>query len=156
MSLLNAPEYDEKRAKRRILLVWVGITIVIVLLGAAWFLRNWTYERTVDQFFVQLEQKDYERAFAIFNADPEWKWHPEKYAQYPYGQFYLDWGPSGDWGVIRSHHVDCAARTGTGVIVRVTVNGRPEPAYIWVEKKDRTLGVAPSHLQLQCGSLFAR
>ena len=156
MSLLNAPEYDEKRAKRRILLAWTAVAVVVVLLATTWFLRNWTYEHAVDQFFSKLEQKDYEGAFAIFNADPDWKAHAEKYAMYPYGQFYLDWGPSGEWGVIREHHVDCAARTGTGVVVRVTVNGRPEPAYLWVEKKDKTLGVAPSYLQLQCGSLLAR
>lgn len=156
MTLLNAPVYDEKRARRRILLVWLGITAVIVLAASAWFLRNFAYERAVDRFFTAIEQKDYEGAFAIFNADPEWKSHPQKYAVYPYGQFELDWGPSGDWGPITRHRIDCSARTGTGVIVRVTVNGRPEPAYIWVEKKNMTLGVAPSHLQLQCGSLFAR
>lgn len=156
MSLLNAPEYDEKRAKRRTALLVTLLTVAIVLAGAAWFLRNYTYEHTVDRFFIKLEQKDYEGAFAIFTADPEWKSHPEKYRMYPFGQFSLDWGPSGDWGPITRHHVDCAARAGTGVIVRVTVNGRPEPAYIWVEKKDKTLGVAPSHLRLQCGSLFAR
>ena len=156
MTLLNAPAYDEARARRRLLLVWMAVALVIIALAAAWFLRNWTYEHAVDRFFSKLEQKDYEGAFALFNADPDWKSHPQKYEQYPYGQFYLDWGPSGDWGVIREHHVDCAARTGSGVIVRVTVNGRPEAAYIWVQKKDMTLGVAPSHLQLQCGSWLAR
>lgn len=156
MSLLNAPEYDEKRARRRTATVLMILTAVVVLAGLAWFLRNWTYERRVDRFFSRLEQKDYEGAFALFTNDPEWKAHPDKYKLYPFGQFSLDWGPSGDWGPITSHHVDCAARTGSGVIVRVTVNHRAEPAYIWVERKDKTLGVAPSHLQLQCGSVFAR
>jgi hypothetical protein len=156
MSLLNAPEYDEKGAKRRTAFVLVAIVLVVALLATAWFLRNWTYERRVDQFFARLEQKDYEGAFTLFTADPEWKSHPEKYKVYPFGQFSLDWGPSGDWGPIQKHHIDCSARTGSGVIVRVTVNDRAEPAYIWVERKDSSLGVAPSHLQLQCGSLFAR
>jgi hypothetical protein len=156
MSLLNAPEYDEKRAKRRVALMVTGVIVLVMLLAAAWFLRNWTYEHEVDKFFTQIEQKDYEGAFTIFTADPDWKAHPEKYKVYPFGQFTLDWGPSGEWGAITSHHIDCAARTGSGVIVRVTVNNRPEPAYIWVEKKDHTLGVAPSHLQLQCGNMFAR
>ena len=120
------------------------------------FARNWTYERIVDRFFTAIEQKDFEGAYALYTADPGWKSHPQKYANYPYGQFTLDWGPSGDWGPIRQHHVNCAERIGTGVIVAVTINGRPEPAYMWVEKKDHTLTVAPSHLQLQCNSLFGK
>jgi len=155
-TLLNAPEYDEKRARRRALLALLGVTLLIVLAATAWFMRNWPYERVVDRFFVSLEQKDYETAFALYTADPQWKSHPEKYKLYPYGQFELDWGPSGDWGPITRHRIDCSARAGSGVIVRVTVNDRPEPAYLWVERKDKSLGVAPSHLQLQCNTLFAR
>ena len=156
MSLLNAPEYDERRAQRRTLLAWTTIVVVIVLLAAGFFARNWTYERIVDRFFNAIERQDFEGAYALYTADSDWKSHPQKYANYPVGQFTLDWGPSGDWGPIREHHVNCAERIGTGVIVAVTINGRPEPAYMWVEKKDHTLTVAPSHLQLQCNSLFGK
>ena len=155
-SLLNAPAYDEGREKRRTKLVWIMIVVVLVLLGAAYWFRNFTYERRVNAFFAHIEQKDFESAYGIYQADKDWKSHPEKYRNYPFGQFYLDWGPSGDWGPIKSHHIECAARVGSGVIVAVTINGRPEPQYMWVEKSDHTLTTAPSHLQLQCGSLFAR
>jgi hypothetical protein len=156
MSLLNAPAYDERRAKRRLLLVWTAIAIAVVLAATAFFARNWTYERIVNRFFTAIEHQDFEGAYALYMADPDWKSHPQKFKDYPFGQFSLDWGPSGDWGTIRQHHIDCAARVGTGVIVAVTINGRPEPAYMWVEKKDHTLTVAPSHLQLQCNSLFGK
>jgi hypothetical protein len=155
-SLLNAPEYDERRARRRTLFALLAVVIIVVVGVTAFLMRDWRYQRAVDQFFTRIEQKDYEGAYAIFNADPEWKSHPSKYSTYPFGQFSLDWGPSGEWGPITSHHVDCSGRIGSGVIVAVTVNGRPERAYIWVERKDKTLGVAPSHFQLQCGNWFAR
>jgi hypothetical protein len=156
MSLLNAPEYDEKRARRRVAAVWGAIAAVLVVAALLFWFRNWTYEHTVDQFFTAIEHNDMERAFALYTADPDWKAHPQQYKGYPYGQFVLDWGASGDWGIIRSHHVDCAARIGTGVIVATTINDRPERSYIWVEKKDKTLTVAPSQFQLQCSALFAQ
>ncbi|HEV7392989.1 MAG TPA: hypothetical protein VGO08_15205 [Burkholderiales bacterium] len=155
-SFLNAPQYDERGEKRRTKLVWLGIVVLLLLLGGAYWMRNWTYEHTIDKFFSRIEQQDLEGAYALYLADPAWKSHTEKYRNYPYGQFVLDWGPSGDWGPIKSHHIDCAARVGSGVIVAVTINGRPERQYMWVEKKDNTLTTAPSHLQLQCGGLFAR
>ena len=156
MSLLNAPQYDERKARRRLLFAWTSVVIVVVVASALFLLRNWRYEHLVDQFFTAIEHNDMEKAFAIYTADPDWKTHPQQYKQYPYGQFVLDWGPGGDWGVIKSHHVDCAGRIGSGVIVATTINGRPERSYLWVEKKDKTLTVAPSQFQLQCNSLFAQ
>src|SRR5436190_14946840 len=104
-SLLNAPEYDERREKRRTKLLWIVAMIVLVLLGTAYWMRNWTYERTVDKFFTHIEQNRLEDAYAVYQADPAWKSHPDKYRNYPFGQFSLDWGPSGDWGPIKSHHI---------------------------------------------------
>jgi hypothetical protein len=104
MSLLNAPEYDERRAQRRTLLAWTAIVVVIVLLAIGFFARNWTYERLVDRFFTAIEHQDFEGAYALYTADPDWKSHAQKYANYPFGQFTLDWGPSGDWGPIRERH----------------------------------------------------
>jgi len=153
-SLLNAPAYDDRREKRRTKLIWIGIVIVLVLLGLAYRMRNWTYERTVDAFFTAIENNDLEGAYAIYQADSQWKAHPDKYKNYPIGQFSLDWGPSGDWGQIKTHQEMCAARVGSGVIVAVTINGRPEPAYMWMETKDHTLTVAPSHLRLECGGVW--
>lgn len=156
MTLLDAPQYDERRARRRRLVLILLVALVIAAAILAFLFRNWPYERVADRFFTALEQKDYERAYGLWVADPQWKQHPEKHKDYPFGEFYIDWGPGGEWGLVRSHEVDCSARIGSGVIVRVTVNERAEKAYLWVEKKDKTLTVAPSHFQLQCGGLFAR
>ena len=66
-----------------------------------------------------------------------------------------DWGPGGEWGVIKSYHVDGSAvpkgGNGTkfdvspsGIVVVVTVNERvADKAHIWVEKSDKTLGFSP-------------
>lgn len=156
MSLLNPPQFDESKSRKRKLAIWMTITIVIVVAAFLFVMRNWMYERTVDHFFSALEQQDYAKAYGIYQADPDWKSHPDKYKNYPFGQFQLDWGPGGDWGQIKSHHIDCAAAIGSGVIVKVEVNGRAERAFMWVEKKDKTLTVAPSQFELQCGGLFAK
>jgi hypothetical protein len=156
MSLLNPPQYDASKGRRRTLVIWTAITAVIILAALVYFARDWPYEHTVSSFFSAIEQQEMDKAYGIYMADPEWKSHPDKYKTYPYGQFVLDWGPSGDWGAIKSHHVECAGRIGSGVIVKVRVNDRAERAFIWVEKKDRTLTVAPSQFQLQCGGLFAK
>jgi hypothetical protein len=153
-SLLNAPQYDERREKRRTRKIWIAIAIVLVLLAIGYSLRNWTYEHQVNKFFTRIEQHDLEGAYGIYQADPDWKSHPAKFKDYPFGQFSLDWGPSGDWGPIKSHKEMCSARVGTGVIVATTINGRPEPAYMWVETKDHTMTVAPSHLRLECGGVW--
>ena len=86
--------------------------------------------------------------------DPDWKQHPDRYARYTYNDFIKDWGPSGEWGIIKSHHVDGAAvpsgysgspfATASGVVVVVTVNDRvADKAHIWVQKDDKTLGFSP-------------
>jgi hypothetical protein len=104
----------------------------------------------VHKFFTALEEKDVERAYALWMQDPDWKQHPAKYANYSFGDFYRDWGPSGDWGIIKSHRVDCSYSSGSGVLVQVTVNDRAEHAYLWVEKSDKTLHFSPS--EIECGN----
>ena len=66
-----------------------------------------------------------------------------------------DWGPGGEWGLVKSYHVDGSAvpkgGNGTkfdvassGVVVVVTVNERVgQKAHVWVEKSDKTLGFSP-------------
>jgi len=39
------------------------------------------------------------------------------------------------------------------VIVQVTVNGRAEHPYVWVQKSDKTLSFSPS--EIQCGNWWA-
>lgn len=144
-TLFEAPPYDPQRERRRNRIIVVAIVVVLVLGGAAYLFRNLPYERVVDRFFTALEEKNYETAYGIWLHDPDWKQHEAQHKNYSYHDFYLDWGPGGEWGTIRSHKVLGAAapKGGSGVVVVVRVNDRAEEARIWVERKDRTLTFSP-------------
>lgn len=144
-TLFEAPEYDPARERRRKQVVALVVVLLLVAATLLYWFRNWPEERVVDKFFTALEQKDYEKAYGTWMADPDWKQHLEKYKRYSYGEFYLDWGPGGQWGLVRSHKIEGSARPkgGSGVVVVVTVNERAEKARIWVEKKDKTLTFSP-------------
>jgi hypothetical protein len=144
-SILNAPPYDPKAGRRKKLII-AGVAFAILLIGfIAYQFRNWPEERVVNRFFNALEAKNYEQAYSIWMADPNWKQHPAKYSRYKFGDFYLDWGPGGEYGLIHSYHIDGTAnpKGGSGVVVVVTVNDRAEKARLWVEKSDKTMSYSP-------------
>jgi hypothetical protein len=149
-TLFEAPQFDAARDRRKKTILSIILVVVVVVGACAWFLRFWPEERAVDHFFHALQQKDYEKAYGIWLHDAEWKQHPQQYASYPYSDFYNDWGPSGEWGIINQYHVDTAAtpKSGSsGVVVQVTVNGRTKKCFVWVEKKTKTLTFSPFELQ---------
>jgi hypothetical protein len=145
-SIFDAQPYDFAKARRRRNTIIAVSLAVIVIGGLLFWFRNLPYERQVDKFFSALQSKNYEQAYGVWMNDAEWKQHPQKYARYNFNTFYTDWGPSGDWGVIESHHVDDAVapkKGGSGVVIVTTVNGRKERSCLWVEKKDKTLSFPP-------------
>lgn len=145
-TLFNSKPYDPARERRRNIIIVSLIVAVLVAAVLLWWFRYWPEEHKVDQFFTALEQKDYEKAYGIWMADPNWKQHSQKFAKYPFGEFYIDWGPGGEWGLIKVHKVKGAATPkggGTGVVVVVSVNDRAEPACMWVEKRDKTFSFSP-------------
>jgi hypothetical protein len=146
MTLFEAPTYDPAHERRRKFTIAAVILIVVAIAAVAFVLRNWPEEHAVSQFFDALQHQQYEKAYGIWVADPNWKQHPDKHSRYSYNEFYYrDWGPGGDWGLIKNFHIDGSVRpkNGSGVIVQVTVNGRAEPARIWVEKSDKSLTFSP-------------
>ena len=152
MTLLNAPTYDPRRERRKKELLAAGLLSLVLVGLLTYRFWNWREERTVDKFFAHLEQKDYEGAYGIWLADTQWRQHPQQYARYPYDDFYRDWGPGGEWGLIKSHQIEAAVRPprgGTGVIVVVTINQRAQKAFIWVEKGDLSLTFSPYEVELR-------
>src|SRR6266849_3391719 len=126
MGLMDAQEYDPRPAQRRKRLIVIAVVVVVVLLGTWYFFRYWPEKHVMNKFFQVIEQKDFETAYAIWEADPNWKQHPDKYPEYTINQFRQDWGPQGEYGVITSHEIDCATelpqkdfQDPTGVIVVV-------------------------------------
>jgi hypothetical protein len=162
MTLFETPQVDPSRHTR--LMRGIAIALACCFLGflavefgpkllpSLWY---WSEQRIVDHFFAALQQQDYEKAYGIWNHDPDWKQHPQKYSNYPFQEFMKDWGPGSEWGLIKSYHVDGSAvpkgGNGTtfdvgssGIVVVVTVNERvAQKAHIWVEKSDKTLGFSP-------------
>jgi hypothetical protein len=145
MSLLDAPPYDPRRDRRRAALIISLIVVILVGAFCAWYFHNWPEEHAVDKFLTAIEHKDYDQAFAIWNADPNWKQHTDRYKNYTFGQFQLDWGPSGDYGAITHHKVRGSAPSGqnTAVIVAVNINDRADPIPLIVNRKTKEIGFSP-------------
>lgn len=152
MTLLDAPQPDLARERRRKKIISIVVVAFLLIGILAWRLRYWPEEHVADKFFTALQQKNYEAAYGIWMHDPAWKQHPSKFTNYSYSDFYRDWGPGGEWGVVKTHSVDCALGTkeGTGVIMQMTVNGRTEHPYLYVDKSDKTMSFSPT--ELRCGS----
>ena len=154
MTLLDAKEFDpEKESRKRKRLVLI-ITVIVVILCLGWWFRYWPEEHVVGKFFNALRKQDYKTAYAIWQHDPQWQQHPGEYPKYPFNEFYRDWGPSGEWGVIKTANIygahPCpplgAGTSGSGIVVDVVVNDRVEHAQVWVEKSDHTLSFPPCEL----------
>ncbi len=149
---MDAQQYDETRARQRRTRIILIALVVLVCGWVFYHLRNYSERRAVDNFFAAIQRQDYESAYAIWFHDPDWKQHQQKYSNYQFNDFYRDWGPGGEWGLVKSHAVDCSYNPGggSGVIVQVTVNHRAEHAFVWVQKSDRTLSFSPS--EIECGN----
>jgi hypothetical protein len=149
MTLLDAKQYDPAKDRKRNRTIIVVVVVVLVLAGVAWWLRYWPEERIVGKFFEQLQKQDYNTAYAIWMRDPDWQQHPDRFKLYPFKDFYRDWGPGGEWGIIKTQKVFGASTCpggGTGVVVDVVVNDRAQHAQVWVEKSDKTLSYPPCEL----------
>ena len=150
MTLLDAQQYDESRDRRRRGILIAAIIAALFLAWVGFHLRNYPERRVADKFFAALQRQDLEAAFGIWNQDPAWRQHPDKYSKYSYGEFDQDWGPSGEWGLIKSYAIDCSYSSGSGVIIQTTVNRRTKHGYVWVDKSDETLHFSPD--EIDCGN----
>lgn len=157
MALLDAKEYDPKPKQRLIRLIVSAVAVVIVAVVAYFIFRFQPEKNVVNRMFQAIEAKDFEKAYGIYYNDPDWKQHPASHTTPTYNQFYLEWGPSGDYGVISSHHIDCVVeppkrgfQSPSGVIVVVRINNRADRSEsLWVEKKTKIIGDAPD--KVLCG-----
>jgi hypothetical protein len=149
MTLLDAKQYDPEKARKTRSRIISAILIIIVLAFLGWWFRYWPQERIVGRFFQTLQKQDYNQAYGIWMHDPDWQKHPQEHAKYPFNEFYRDWGPGGEWGLIKTEKVYGASTCpgpSSGVVVDVIVNDRSEHAQVWVEKSDKTLSFPPCEL----------
>lgn len=149
MTLLDAKQYDPEKERKRKTRIIVAIVVVVIVLCLGWWFRYWPEERIAGRFFDALQKQDYKTAYGIWMRDPQWQEHPDQHPRYPFNEFYRDWGPGGEWGIIKTQKVFGASTCpggGTGVVVDVVVNDRSQHAQVWVEKSDKTLSFPPCEL----------
>jgi len=155
MTLLNAPEFDERKEKqkRNILIGSVIFVVAMALLsltgfalGHGWLFTNLPVEHRVGVFLATLQSGDYAKAYAIWNNDPNWQQHPQQYQDYPLQRFTEDFTSASDWkGPVKSFHVEFSKRDNTGTVVAATVNGGNN-IYLKYQRSDGTLSFFPYEL----------
>ena len=140
MALMDAKEYDPRPAEKRRKIIATAVVAVIAVSVYLYLTRYDSEKKVINNFFQAIEQKDFDKAYGIYEGDPDWKQHPEKYASYSQGEY----------GVITTHRVDCALEppkkefaSPSGVVVVVIINNRAEPRSMWVEKKSKTVSDSP-------------
>jgi hypothetical protein len=149
MTLLDAKEYDPEKGRKKRMRIISLILIALVIAVFVWWFRFLPEEHVVGNFFNALQRQDYKAAYGIWMHDPNWQQHPQEHSKYPFNDFYRDWGPGGEWGLIKTAKVYGASTCpgpGSGVVVDVIVNDRAEHAQVWVEKSDHTLSYPPCEL----------
>ena len=157
MTIFEAKEYDPRIEKRRRLYLLAGLVVAALIAFAVYHFWDWREERTVDHFLTAVEHNDFEHAYSLWNADPNWKQHPQKYSGYNFATFEQDWGPVGTYGEIKSHHLRTALtpKNGSGVVVVNMVtfakHSGPEPLALWVEKSNQSITFLPPTLDIHIG-----
>ena len=103
MTLLDAQEYDpEKRESAPSGSFVVAFRFLWSCWLWLWWNRYWPEERVVGHFFDALQKQDYKTAYGIWMHDPAvGEASPEQHPKYPFNEFYRDWGPGGEWGIIK-------------------------------------------------------
>lgn len=157
MTLLNAPEFNATREDRkRNVLIGTGLAIAFAVLlsvagfisGHGWFFMNLPAEHKVQVFLEAVQAGDFARGYALWQNDPQWQQHPEKYKDYPLTRFTEDWTTASDWkGPVTSFHVDVSKRDETGTVVAATVNHSKKRLFLKYQRKDGTLSYFPLELQ---------
>ena len=103
MALMDAKEYDPRPAERRRKMIATVVVAVIAVSVYLYITRYDSEKKVINKFFQAIEQKDFDKAYGIYEGDPDWKQHPEKFTNYSVNQFKMDWGPQGEYGAITSH-----------------------------------------------------
>ena len=154
MTLLDAPAYNERRA-RLIHRLSVAAIVIVVIAGIGtwfWYLQipwqfwHWPADHRINQFLDDVQAGHLQQAYGLWNNDPNWAQHPQRYEPYGFPQFQKDWGPASDYGVIKSHKIIVARHVGNGVVVGVDINGGSTPIFLRVDDATKTIGFSPIEL----------
>lgn len=154
MTLLDAPAFDARKARLIHRLSIAGV-VLVVLMGMStwlWFLQipwqvwHWPSDHKVNNFLGDIQAGHMKKAFGVWNNDPNWEQHADKYQPYNFAAFQKDWGPASDYGVIKSHRITVAHHVGNGVVIGVEINGGATPIFLRVDDATGTIGFSPVEL----------
>lgn len=159
MPLLDAPQYDAVRERRRSRMMWTGAGILFVLFIAFFFVAgrpvDWPWfwmehlrgRMAVNAFFRDLERNDLGAAYGVWTHDPSWQQHPDKHSQYPFAQFVKDWAADSsrnDYGAFHSHRIAATRIIGNVIRTGTFVNDRKSNAInLDYDPREHTLSYSP-------------
>ncbi|MFZ1084151.1 MAG: hypothetical protein WAN35_04210 [Terracidiphilus sp.] len=163
MTLLDAPEFDYTRDRRRRKTLITSAALLFVFLIAFWLAAGhpvdypWYWGShlrgriEVNAFFKALEKNDMAAAYGVWIHDKDWQKHPDKHSGYTFERFQKDWSPQSpdsDYGAIHSHRIAAATMHGNVLQVGIFVNERKSNAInLDYDPKDHTLNFSPEDVQ---------
>ena len=167
MTLLDAPEFDEVRDRRRRVIRYGAGGLFLVLFVGWWLLAgrpvdwplNWNNHlrgrSTINRFLTAVEKNDLPKAYGIWTHDKDWQQHPAQNGAYPFSRFQGDWSstsPDNEYGAIQSHKIVAARMYGNVLLVAVLINGRKSKALnLDYDPKAHTLNFSPPGVELYLG-----
>jgi hypothetical protein len=167
MTLLDAPEFDEARDRRRRVILYSAGGLLLALIVGWWLVAgmpaDWPWDwnshlmgrMTVNRFLTAVEQNDLPKAYGIWLHDPNWQQHPAQGGAYPFSRFQQDWSPASrdnEYGVIQSHKIAAAKMNGNVLMVALLINGRKSGALnLDYDPKTHTLNFSPPGVELYLG-----
>jgi hypothetical protein len=163
MTLLDAPEFDEARDRRRHVILYSAAGLLLALFVGWWLMAgrpvdwpwNWNNHLrgriTANAFFTAVEKDDLPAAYGIWIHDKNWQQHPTQHANYPFDRFEKDWSamsPDNEYGKITSHRIAATRMMGNVLQIGIFVNGRKSKAInLDFDPKDHTMNFSPEGVQ---------
>ena len=132
--------------------IGIGGAAILILSATLFFLLRFRAEKaTASHFLSQVVAGDFQSAYRT--------WKPS--SSYSFQDFLADWGPTGEFGPVKSFEIRSAARppNASGVVVTVEVspyapfpgsreqkNPKNKIIRLWIESSDQSMSYAPEQL----------
>ena len=128
----NIKPIDLVAQRRRRLYITASVFLVLIAGFSYYQLKNFPEELQVRRFFQALQHQEFQKAYEL--------WQPA--SSYTFKDFSQDWGTNGLNWPVKQFHITGSNERGSGVVVRVMVNGK-DFISLWVEKKNKSLSFPP-------------
>jgi hypothetical protein len=129
---------DARRSRIFWRVALAAVLAVVIGLALYFALRTYPARRKVNEFLVDLRQKDYPAAYRLWGcAVPS-----SPCRDYTFEKFMEDWGPLGPRPGAASGAIARTRYCGPGVVVTLQY-GQGSQVHLWYERKDSTIGSAP-------------